>query len=560
MNSSAFPEGSQPATNFAVSAKEAPLIDSMSAASAATLACPAAIVSRVVHGYADLHPLLAWLAEPDASDRPPQQLRNTKLTEIFDDLLNPIIDDATVWERQQAKHISEWLAASAILFQNSKYTQALGIAPRMLASTTLPLYRCLAVGDLFESVQAVRQQTAEQLILLSLLRELGEEFCAWLDTQLMHGQTPTHAIHREFHLDISSTAELLLEAAGEIDQRSGSLTTAGLALLQKHSRTADSTRPGELWSDSQLLWKLAGELNATRAEIVLPRPWIEIPVPWGKIQDHWHRLSQHLLQTLQQSSTGLNPTSSSHGSSLTQAEQAPHVMDVETETAVELGELCEAVATVVSGRKEPSERHGTEQPDQAEAMRHPTPTAGFAECLPKLLLAEISSLSDPAFLNVMRRRLAACRADDRPLCISIVVVTPDDDGSANRPWPAVGGLSRWQQALVNWMAEQPHVAEPFAFLTSSGELIFCVHDLEKNEMTTLIRRALLHVLGGANDATVSDASLNKVNIPARFHAGIAGSSSPGPNLTAEQLVAPALRCLQAAQQQGKTGIKSIEVY
>ena len=76
----------------------------------------------------------------------------------------------------------------------------------------------------------------------------------------------------------------------------------------------------------------------------------------------------------------------------------------------------------------------------------------------------------------------------------------------------------------------------------------------------MLRQGLFEVLSGDQGVDISELSLAKVQIPARFHAGIAATSSPGASFTAEQLIESAVRCLTAARSHGKASIKSIEVF
>jgi hypothetical protein len=122
------------------------------------------------------------------------------------------------------------------------------------------------------------------------------------------------------------------------------------------------------------------------------------------------------------------------------------------------------------------------------------------------------------------------------------------------------GLNRWQQALVNWMCEQPEIQNPYAFLTVQGELILCVIDLERNELTQLLRLGLIEVLTGERIQSPGAEALARVKVPARYYAGIASASAPGATFTPEKLIEAAQRCLTAVKHQGKAAIKSIEAY
>ncbi|MCA9134634.1 MAG: hypothetical protein KDA45_15810, partial [Planctomycetales bacterium] len=202
--------------------------------------------------------------------------------------------------------------------------------------------------------------------------------------------------------------------------------------------------------------------------------------------------------------------------------------------------------------------------DSAPAAPWPATAAalpGPTTLNPKVLIAEIHTHNDPVFVNVVRRQIAVCRSEARALSLACIVVRPEDEadrlalcGSRDN------GLALWQQKMVQWLAEHPQVVEPYAFLTTEGELVLCLLDLERSETTSLLRHGLLEVLLGRPVDDDSGTSLAKVSLPARYHAGIATSSSPGASLSPQQLIEAAVRCLTAARSLGKGSMKSIEVY
>jgi hypothetical protein len=524
-----------------------------------------ALAARLLQEHSHLRSFLQWLSEPGYGGLPPIEYRHAQLAESIDGLIQPILSGATAWERRNANKASEWLAAFAVYTRQSEAARSLDLSTRMVASSLLPLYRTLATSQFADSFQAMRQRTVEHVILLGLQQELGPEFSELLELQLLQSRAPSEIMLEDFKVDLTQLGAFTLDLFTEYDPVAGRFSKPGFEMMRSFDAQSKEGNQdsAQAWAHPALLWRLAGELCATRSEMVLPRPWIEVPVPWPNIQEHWHQLSCLLSQLSVPTPVEANPLCASDD---LPSPIASHALLVAIEDelqalASESKAARPALSPPLAAAAGPAAAQSVSAQSAATATEHsknmlPEPAMGL--CLPKVMLAEISSTSDPAFMNVMKRRLAACRVDDRSLCVSIVVVTPDDDQPVMPR--ADHGLKRWQQELVNWIADQPQAIDPVAFLTTSQELILCVHDLEKNELSSLIRRALLRVLGGPSDLSGSELTLSKVNIPARFHAGIAGTSSPGPNLTPEQLVAPAIRCLQAAQQQGKAGIKSIEVY
>ena len=205
--------------------------------------------------------------------------------------------------------------------------------------------------------------------------------------------------------------------------------------------------------------------------------------------------------------------------------------------------------------KSPEVSHSGSLPLETPAV--PAPTVA-EPVLPKVLIAEIRSHNDPIFVNVIRRQIGKCRAEDRAVSLVSMVVLPEDENDRHEIHE--NGLTLWQQKMVNWLADHPQVIEPHAFLTSDGELLLCLLDLERNETTSLVRHGLVEVLTGRHIDESQGNMLAKVNVPARYHAGIASTSSPGARFSPEQLIEPTIRCLSAASRHGKASIKSIEVY
>jgi hypothetical protein len=191
--------------------------------------------------------------------------------------------------------------------------------------------------------------------------------------------------------------------------------------------------------------------------------------------------------------------------------------------------------------------------------QQPLSTVAAPVVVPKVLIGEITNSKDSTFVSVTRRQIAIGRSEERSVCLSMVSVVADSDSeSQSLAATHEGGLCQWQQRLVNWLSEQPTVHEPIAFLTRDQQLVLIVLDNDRNEMAKILRDGLVEALTGKKTHGTGD--LSQVNIPARFHVGIASATSPSASLDPEEFITSAERCLGVAQRLGKASIKSIEVF
>jgi hypothetical protein len=206
---------------------------------------------------------------------------------------------------------------------------------------------------------------------------------------------------------------------------------------------------------------------------------------------------------------------------------------------------------VTDSKTAPEVAKPTKEPLARVSKREPT-------IVPKVLIGEITNHNDPAFANVIRRQVGICKQEDRSICLSMIMVTAQDQReNLSLTAPHDNGLSRWQQKLVNWICDHPELKQPSAFLTRDGQLILVVMDTERNAMTRILRQGLIEVLTGKSGPS---GDLTRVAIPAHFHVGMSSTTSPSASFEFEELIASAHRCQSAAQRMGSASIKSIEVY
>ncbi len=539
-----------------------------------------AVALRLVRKGAVPPEFFSWLAKPTTSQAPPARWVNTQLTDSLSAIVSSVSAHASDREKRQIETAPEWIGAISYFMADHAQTEGIHCM-RLLAASLLPLYRTLATGKLQEGLCATQKRLSENLALLGLCSELGVEFRELLEMKLSANGNPTNILWDDYKLSLIGIGQTILRVVVDYDAVQDRFHDECLDEIfdcdSFESLQAQDQPSNTDWATPELLWRLAGELIAKKSEIVLPRSWIDTPVPWSKIAEHWNRL-HHTLLTLSDKSN--HPVVASI--KVCQQLEQPSARSADAETEATLAMIREVVEQEITGNASPPTKLLETMVDDFDAKEDNIVSASpNAEpsleamsqgtmsqdrmpadaCIPKVILAEIRSHNDPVFVNVVRRKLACCRTEERALCLSHIVVSADDEsqmGEVNSV--RANGLTLWQQKLVDWLADHPHVSDPYAFLTSDGELILCVLDLERNEMTSILRQGLVEVLTGKHVEDASEISLARVNIPARFHAGISATSSPGASMTAEQLIEPAIRCLSAAQRHGRASIKSIEVY
>lgn len=535
----------------------------------ANLALEAAVAARVLRTARMPTGLLQWLTHPASVRLSPaadiQHLCVPRLTAVLDEIVEPLSTRPPKSQQRQTRFASQWLAVACCYSAEQSRRLQLTIGPRLLAASLLPLYRCLATGDLREGLRQTQVRLTETLSLQALCDEVGPALVDVLcspGTPSSPSVSPDEVLSSHFNLRLPFIAQLLSEIDAGFDFTAGQFTSAACDRLQGFD-ASHALIDTPAWAAPDLLWKLAGELTSENLELKLPRAWIDTPLPWNRIVDHWQRMllllsDQPLSKQLPNSDEsdavdeestlatvnelaalipGNQPARGSSNAPSAAASDSPSSNSTKVDSAT-------ANSTTATQVPSASESHNP------SAVRAWTP--------PKVLISEILTHDDPSFVNVIRRQIGKCRAEDRALSLVSLVVLPED---ANHRFAVYdNGLNLWQQKLVGWLSDHPQVVEPHAFLTGDGELLLCILDLERNETTALLRHGLIEVLTGQRFDDSQGNLLAEVDAPARYHAGIASVSSPGARFLPEQLINPAIRCLSAARRHGKASIKSIEVY
>lgn len=521
-----------------------------------TLESHAALACRLVRSGPELRAYCQWLSQPTASIQPPR-LPDPWTIECIDSLMNPLREASSLSERRETERASQWIASICeCVFETSGRDQC-GWAAHQLAAGLLPLYRALATSRLGEGFKHSRRRLSETMILLGLVEHLGVHELLHLTVNAQ--VSPHHILKGQTQIDLSTLEYLVAKASSGFDGESARLGCDFLKQTQGDHRELQmpSGYQAPDWAAPQTLWTLSNELMSARSELNLPRSWIDSPVPWGKILEHWRQL-EYLLRQNRNGSLGTSRGQSSRLNCQADSEQRLAAKNAGGQAGSL--ETLEDLQNRSAGGLERIE--AIDRILDRELQDHGSPVAQAAadrRVVPKILIAEVSGLEDPAFLAVIKRRVAVSRSEARSVCLSLTVVLPDTDLTGHSMTKDyIEGLNRWQQKLVNWLADHPSMKNPVAFMTSQGQLIVAELDVERSEMTTILRQGLIEVLTGKADSSAG--TLAQVNVPARFHVGIASTAAPSASFDPQVLIDAAARCLNAAERLGKASIKSIEVY
>ena len=213
----------------------------------------------------------------------------------IEEIIAPNLIDASDNDRIRFSGTGAWIAA-ILGYSNRRAAELkLNCSRQMMAACLLPLYRSLATGKLPEALEQTRNRLTEMLVLVGIAEELGEDLAQLLQSRGAPETSPYSILKSVLEFDLVLAGTQFRQAARTFDSGREQLTQRP----DSQAVPAQLARPrgGLVWSDPQLLWQIAGELVAKKAEIVLPRPWADIGVPWTKIGEHWHALTYRLTNS-----------------------------------------------------------------------------------------------------------------------------------------------------------------------------------------------------------------------------------------------------------------------
>lgn len=506
-----------------------------------------ALASRVLRQCSLPFSLLRWLAAPEKPFESEEDFSvPSQIVESLNELVRPLLVGATDWEIQQAEKAAERLAAICKRVSDQHASLGLGTGPRLIAASLLPLYRSLATGDLNQGLEQTRHRLFETIVICELCGEFGVELTEVIDYSIAKEISPYESAFEALQVSVVGIGNVLRRSIRGFEHETGNFTSEmSDRLFSIESEDIDTIDASIAeWAKPDLLWRLSGEMIAQKSNIVLPRSWCDAAVPWHSISDHWNKLA-HLLKTSPSKAAGTGATDDSH-----EPGDDPTIAPASVSAALQESKGGTLRESASEQKTDADVEVNSPEPDVSSEPKF---------IPPKILIAEIMSHNDPVYVNVLKRELATCRNESRAVTVASIVVLADDPKRKEFHGSARGGIRPWQQRLVNNLADHPDIEQPSAFITSDGELLLCILDLDRSEVTRILREGLDEVIGGISPESTGD-DLVKHTPSARYFCGIASTDSPTAGMTPEQMIESTCRCLKAANAQGKSTIKSIEVY
>ena len=168
-------------------------------------------------------------------------------------------------------------------------------------------------------------------------------------------------------------------------------------------------------------------------------------------------------------------------------------------------------------------------------------------------IVEIRSSNDPQLAKTLDIQLQRCREEQGSM--ALVVLKALENPASSTKASSSDRLPRWQESVIEQLRAATDGRTTRGFICEAGELALIVDDLDRNEVTAVIRDAL-EVAGQPHDCASSMVEIP--NIP--IVCGVACVSSPSKRFQIDQLIQSAWRCLDAAKLQGPGAVKSIEVF
>ncbi len=476
-----------------------------------------AMATRVIRSEHAPRQLLLWLSAPAKYEQFLPETIDGELSELIDQLLGPLLEYASGRERKQARFAAGFLSMACREIAMAYSSHGLESGHQLLAAGLLPLYRCLATGEFGLCFEQTRHRLLESLIITTLCIETGSDLVEWLNNSLSKLRSPHAALDEQLALNVVWTGTITRDCVFKMHEAERDFAPQVFAELRQLDAEQLHNQAIQIpeWAEPDLLWRLAGEIISDEPNFVLPRSWIEADVPWRSALEHWQRIA-HVL-----------------------AGSSPLLLGASKESSVN------------ESTSNESGNHDTW--NLAKSPMNTTSNSPFT----KILIAEVLSHNDPAFVSLIGRQLARCRVEVRSISLAAVVVnreTPHPDAAGT----AKSVIQPWHQKIVNKLAEHPDIEDSFAFVTKDSELFVCLLDIERSDATRLLRHGLTRILG--LDHEELPRSLSAAKAPANFYAGLATAGNANPNLSAEELIESTLRCLTAAVFSKKSSIKSIEVY
>ena len=166
---------------------------------------------------------------------------------------------------------------------------------------------------------------------------------------------------------------------------------------------------------------------------------------------------------------------------------------------------------------------------------------------------EIRSANDPQLEKTLDIQLQRCSDEHGSMALVVIKVIEHPDQPQKRP--SDHRLPKWQETVIERLRIATDGQTTRGFICDAGELALIIDDLDRNEVSAVIRE-ILEAASLPHNAASSMVEMPRIPIVC----GIACVASPSKRFQIDQLIQSAWRCLDAAKLQGPGAVKSIEVF
>ena len=166
---------------------------------------------------------------------------------------------------------------------------------------------------------------------------------------------------------------------------------------------------------------------------------------------------------------------------------------------------------------------------------------------------EIRSSNDPQLAQTLDIQLQRCRDEQGSMALVVMKLLENPEHPQKRP--SEHRLPKWQETVIEQLRVATDGQTTRGFISDAGELSLIIDDLDRNEVSGIIRE-ILEVASQPQDTASLMVEIPRIPIVC----GIACVASPSKRFQIDQLIHSAWRCLDAAKLQGPGSVKSIEVF
>jgi hypothetical protein len=423
-------------------------------------------------------------------------------------------------------------------------------ARQILLMPILPLYLRSSSQSLATTLSHAVQIMWEHRIVLTLNHLLyGDLVLAIEDAKLQH-DPPIASAETVLNIELANVVSALRRnmpfKQNTVEADSRLIVDPNLAPLTAKQRDG--------------YWTIASQWIQQREAISIPADLAVGAVSWPRLRNHWNELSAYLLDG--------DRSAQGNGESLAKQIKAEQIdkSQINSNASVAFVEAQSTVAThtVVTNLETANVASASVAPKEdtsgvvldSETVKSTTKIANEPVVNSHPDIIEIRSSNDPELARNLDVHLQRCR--DRSGSLALVVVrckTEEKAITAGQSGQPKGSLTSWQLDMISALQSSLEHRKMYGFHTTDGEIALIMEDVDRSEVTSLVRKVI------EREAVVDDHAtrlLDQAGLP--LYSGIACVHAPSKSFRLAQLTESAWRCLDASTRQPPGSVKSIEVY